>query len=466
MILGERRVVRVQRVSGNPGRTVYIKRRILCATDPVVVKAPGEDWIFSVSSRLFFATINPCSKRVAERMHGGVMRADPMLMIPGPTPVPQAILEVLARPPIGHRSNEFKPVLRDACEGLKWIFQTTRPVYLYAASGTGAMEAALINVLQPGDDILVLSCGVFSHRWAEIAKTLGYNVHLQEVPPGQPHHADDLVSFLKSPHGSRIKAVCMIHSETSTGVLNPVEVLARIVREHSDALVVVDTVTSLGAAPFYFDDWNVDIAVSGSQKGFMLPPGLSFLAASEKALKIHQQNPAPGYYFNFSAYEKKVSDGQTPYTPAVTLIRGLQKALELLREEGLQNVYARHRQNQAMAREAVRAMGLSLFVDNDAYASPAVTSVLPPEGITVDAVRSGMREQFGITIANGQKELMGKIFRIGHLGAVFPRDMLTTLSSLELILHQLGYNKSPLGTGVAAAQQQLLEQKELVHHHG
>ncbi len=384
------------------------------------------------------------------------MKADLKLMIPGPTPVPEEILEVLARPPIGHRSPEFKEVLKDVYSNLQWAFQTQRPVYLYTASGTGAMEAALVNVLNPGDEVLVLSCGVFSQRWAEIAKELGLQVHLQEAPAGQPHDVGKLETLLKSEQGKTIKAVCMIHNETSTGVINPVEELAKVIRENSDALVIVDTVTSLGATHFKMDEWGVDIAVSGSQKGFMLPPGLSFLAVSERALQAHQQCSNPGYYFNFTKYEKGIAGATTPYTPAVSLIRGLQKALEMMKAEGIDGTTQRHLRNRDMVRAAARAMALPLFVEAEAYASPSVTSIVPPEGLSVDAIRAGIKEQFNITIANGQKDLTGKIFRIGHLGAIFPRDILMTIASLEVVCHQLGYSKAPLGAGIAAAQEVMI----------
>lgn len=385
------------------------------------------------------------------------MKPDPLLMIPGPTPVPNAVLEALARPPIGHRSQAFKDILKDVTAGLQWIFQTTRPVFLYTASGTGAMEAALVNTLNPGDEIVVLACGVFSQRWAEIAKDLGLHAHVLSVPPGEANTPEALETFLK--RNGKVKAVCMIHNETSTGVINPVETLTQVVKAHSDALVIVDAVTSLGAAPFQFDAWGIDIAVSGSQKGFMLPPGLAFLAASEKAMAYHQQCKNPGYYFNFSKYEKNTAANQTPYTPAITLAQGLQKALELLQSEGLENIFARHRLNQRMVRAAAKAMGLTLFVPSDTIASPSVTSILPPEGVSVDAIRSALRERFNITIANGQKELAGKIFRIGHLGAIFPREVFTVLSALEAVCHQLGFAKAPLGSAVAAAQEEY-------SHHG
>ena len=391
------------------------------------------------------------------------MKPEVMLMIPGPTPVPQDVLEVLARPPIGHRSEAFKAVLKDVFLQLQWAFCTQQPVFLYSASGTGAMEAALVNTLNSGDAILVLACGVFSMRWAEIAKTLGYKVHLQEAPAGQGHDVHALEAFLKSQEGQAIKAVCLIHNETSTSVMNPVQHLAQVIQAHSNALIIVDTVTSLGATPFEFDNWGIDIAVSGSQKGFMLPPGLSFLAVSQKAMAAHQQTCAPGYYFNFNKQLKSLQAASTPYTPALGLIRGLQEALNLMQADGLEAIFERHALNRAMVRNAIRAMGLELFVADEAWASPSVTAILPPDGISVNAIRARMRETFNITLANGQKELEGKIFRIGHLGAIFPRDILTVIASLEAVLHQLGYQGASLGKGIAGAQAVLIGQKETIH---
>ncbi len=385
------------------------------------------------------------------------MKADQLLMIPGPTPVPATIMEAMARPAMGHRSGEFKAIMKEVYAGLKWVFQTEQPVFMYSASGTGAMEAALVNTVHPGEEILVLACGVFSMRWAEIAKELGIKVHLQSVPAGQANSAEELEQFLKSPEGQNVKAVCMIHSETSTGVLNPVEQFSQIIRAHSNALVVVDTVTGLGAAPFYFDKWGIDIAVSGSQKGFMIHPGLAFLAVSPKAMAVHQQCQNPGFYFNFSKNEKNIEPGQTPYTPAVSLARGLQEALRLMKEEGLDAIWQRHRLNQHMTRAAMRAMGLTLFVQDDAIASPSVTSIVPPSGVSVDDIRAGLRDHFSMTVANGQKDLMGKIFRIGHLGAVFPREVLTAVAATEAVMHKLGFNQAPLGAAVAAAQKEWIQ---------
>lgn len=384
------------------------------------------------------------------------MKPEPMLMIPGPTPVPQEVMVELSHHPVGHRSGEFKALLNAAEPRLQWLYQTKRPVYVYTSSGTGAMEAALINTLSPDDSILVLSCGVFSDRFGDIGKALGLTVHKQEVEHGQPNVTEDLEAFLKGPEGKAVKAVCMIHNETSTGVLNPIEEFARIIRQHSDALIIVDTITGLGAAPFKFDDWGIDIAVSGSQKGFMLPPGLAVIAVSERALSAHQKTQNPGYYFNFSAYEKQIVNGQTPWTPAVTLIRGLEKALELMESEGLDGLHKRHRENRRMVREAIKALGLEPLVSDDRYASFSVTSIKKPDDVTIDDLRAGLKNEFNLTFANGQKGLKGKIFRIGHLGAIYSRDVLTGISCLEVVLNRLGHTKAPLGTGIAAAQQALL----------
>ena len=325
------------------------------------------------------------------------------------------------------------------------------------------MEAALQNTLNPKEEILVLSCGVFSGRWADIAKSLGLTVHLQQVPDGQANNIEHLKAFLTSPEGENIQAVCLIHNETSTGVQNPLKELAKIIRDvKPDALIIVDTVTSLGAVPFEMDNWDIDVAVSGSQKGLMLPPGLAFIAISERALSRHKDCQNPGYYFNFSKYEKGVFDNQTPYTPAITLYQGLNVAMDLMQAEGLGSIYRRHEINTQMTRQAIQALNLPLMVVNDNFASRSVTAVRP---INLDAedFRKKLREQFNITVAGGQKDLKGRIFRVGHLGAIFPRDILTTLSCIEIILKQLNH-PFDLGAGIIAAQEVLLAtQKQVLH---
>jgi aspartate aminotransferase-like enzyme len=391
-----------------------------------------------------------------DRLMTTLMKPDTMLMIPGPTPVPEAVLAELSLPPIGHRSGAFKKVLEDVQPKLRWIFQTQREVFIYSASGTGAMEGAISNVLNAGEAMAVFACGVFSSRWADIAKTLEIDVRLCQVPDGQATTPEAVEAFLTSPEGQGVSAVCFIHNETSTGVLNPLKALCDVVKRLvPEALILVDTVTSLGATDFKMDAWGVDVAVSGSQKGFMLPPGLAFLVASERAMAKHKQVSRPGFYFNFAKYEKSQSDFQNPYTPALTLIRGLNVALDLMQQEGLDGIYRRHDINKTMTRSAIKALGLPLFVPDEAYASPSVTSVLPMPGTDAEKYRSLLREQFNITVAGGQKDLKGKIFRIGHLGAIFPRDVLTVISALEVCFVQAGAAIEP-GVGVAAAQKAYL----------
>ncbi len=390
------------------------------------------------------------------------MKKADLLMIPGPTPLPEPVREVLGRPAVGHRSAEFKDVLKRVFPALQWIFRSKNQVFLYTASGTGAMEAAMSNTLNAGDRVLALVNGVFSHRWAEIAKTLGLQVETLDVPAGEAHTPEMLREYLEAQKGAQYKAILLNHSETSTGVLSPIRELTQVVREtHPEALTIVDTITSLGATEFALDEWDVDVAVSGSQKGFMLPPGLSFLALSDRAWQAHQQCQHPGYYFNFTRYQKAQLENTTPYTPATPQILGLDIALKLMQEEGLENMIARHRQLSQMTRAGVQAMGLELLVKDPQNASPSVTSFLPPAGLTVDAIRAGLKKRFGIVIADGQKDLKGKIMRIGHLGHVSEREVLATLSALEAVLNELGYNV-PAGAGVAAAMR--INQKAVATH--
>ena len=374
------------------------------------------------------------------------MKKAELLMIPGPTPLPDAVRAALSAPAVGHRSAEFKEILKRVFSGLQWLFRSKNDVLLYTSSGTGAMEAALCNTLNPGDRILVLVNGVFSQRWADIAKTLGLAIETLNVPAGEtptPALLREALTQATEP----FRAVMMTHSETSTSVLSPLKELTQVVRELSpESLVIADTVTSLGAADFDFDGWDLDIAVSGSQKGFMLPPGLAFLTYSDRAWKAHQQCKNPGFYFNFTRYQKAQQEFTTPYTPATALILALDIALQMMREEGLENIVSRHQKLQRMTRAGLRGMGLDLFVPDDRLASPSVTAFVPPDGVTVDAIRAGLKKQFAIVIADGQKELKGKIARIGHLGYVSEREVLTVLSALEAVLLGLG---KPISAGKA-----------------
>ena len=376
------------------------------------------------------------------------------LMIPGPTPLPADVLAALALPPIGHRSPEFKAVLGNIFPRVKQIFKTQSDVLIYTSSGTGAVEAAMSNTLNAGDTVLVVSCGVFSARWGDMAKSLGLNVQTLSVPAGQVNTVESLADALKADTTKQIKAVSIIHSETSTGALNDVKAMLQVIREHG-ALSIVDTVTGLTAAPFAMDEWGADLAISGSQKGFMIPPGLAMLAVGPKAWEAHAKCQNPGFYFNFKRNKKAQDQDTTAYTPATPLFMALDVSLDRLLAEGVEGMNARHARLKAMVRAGVRAIGLQPLVANDADASPSVTSILPPEGISTEAIRKGLKKDFRVTIADGQADLKGKIVRIGHLGYVDERDVLMTLAALEMTLLKLGHT-CEAGAAVAAASHVVL----------
>ena len=367
------------------------------------------------------------------------MKDKQFLMIPGPTPVPETALLAMAKHPIGHRSAEFSSLLKEVFADLKWLFQTQEDVFIYASSGTGAMEAAIYNLVNPGDKVLSLVIGNFGERWAKIAEMKGAVVERITVDYGKAIDPAILKKKLDEDINKEIKFVTLTHNETSTGVTNDLQALNDVIQQHG-ALSIVDAITSLGAIPLEMDKWGIDIVVSGSQKGFMIPPGLAFLACSKKAFEVHKQCKNPSFYFNFTAYKKSASDDSTPYTPAVSLIAGLHETLKMMKEEGLDNIFLRHTRLAAGLRIAVRAMGLQLFVENNEIGSNAITSIIPPEGITVADIRKTLKNDFDMIVADGQNQLKGKIFRMGHLGFVSERDMIAAVGALEMTLVKLGYN--------------------------
>lgn len=364
------------------------------------------------------------------------MQDKTFLMIPGPTPVPESVLLSMAKHPVAHRSPEFSKILEDVGEDLKWIFQTKNDVYIFASSGTGAMEAALSNIVNPEDKVLSLVIGNFGARWGKIAESHGAIVEKIEVPYGEVINPEILKKRLAEDVKKEIKIVTMTHSETSTGVADDIKTLCAIVKEHG-ALTVVDGVTSIGAMEIKPDEWGIDVLISGSQKGFMIPPGLAFLTASDKAFAAHKNCKYPGFYFNWSAYKKSLAEGTTPFTPAVNLVFGLHTALKMLRAEGLENVLARHKSNTMLLRNSLKEMGLKLFVEDDNKASYAVTAVFPPENVSVGDIRKRLKEDYNIIIANGQNDLKDKIFRIGTLGFISERDILSVLAAIESTLNKL-----------------------------
>ncbi|AFZ45582.1 aminotransferase class V [Halothece sp. PCC 7418] len=383
------------------------------------------------------------------RYKGDAMENKDLLMIPGPTPVPENVLLAQAKHPIGHRSPDFSEIIAEINENLKWLHQTQQDVLTVTASGTGAMEAGIINFLSPGDRVIVASNGKFGERWAEITDAFGLQTERITAEWGDAVDPEVIREKLEADTSKEIKAVILTHSETSTGVLNDLETINRHVKNHGEALIMVDAVTSLGAVNIPIDEWGLDVVGSGSQKGYMVPPGLGFIAVSEKAWKAYETAKIPKFYFDLGAYRKSTAKNSTPFTPPINLMYGLQTALQMMRNEGLENIFARHERNTLATRAAMEALGLPLFAPNNA-ASRAVTAVAPTT-VEAEKVRSVMKKQFNIALAGGQNQLKGKIFRIGHLGFISERDVLTVVGSLEATLRELGHETMTPGAGVAAA---------------
>jgi aspartate aminotransferase-like enzyme len=364
-----------------------------------------------------------------------------MLMIPGPTPVPENVLLALAKHPMGHRSGEFIQIQADVTENLKWLYQTTNELLLLTASGTGTMEAGIINFFSPGDRVLVIHNGKFGERWVLVSKAFGLDVVEVTAPWGQPINPADVQAALTADTAKAIKGVIITHSETSTGVINDLETINKHVKAHG-ALIIVDAVTSMGATNVPIDDWGLDVVCSGSQKGFMVPPGMGFVAVSAKAWEAYKTAKIPKFYLDLGKYRK---DG-APFTPSVNLIFALQASLAMMKKEGLENIFARHHRHRDACRAAVKAMGLELYAP-DGHGSPAITAVATP---LAEEIRKVMKKKYDIVLAGGQDHLSGQVFRIGHLGFVCDRDILSALAALEGTLAELGTGKSN-GAGVAAA---------------
>lgn len=359
-----------------------------------------------------------------------------MLMIPGPTPVPERVLLAMAQHPIGHRSGDFSKIIAELNENLKWLHQTKNEVCTLCASGTGAMEAGIINFLSRGDRVLVGNNGKFGERWGKVAKAYGLDVEEITAEWGKGLNPDDFKAKLEADTEKNIKAVIITHSETSTGVLNDLETINKHVKAHGEALIIVDAVTSLGAVNVPMDEWGLDVVASGSQKGYMISPGMGFVAVSEKAWKAAETSDLPKFYLNLKAYKKANAENSSPFTPPVNLMYGLKASLQMMKEEGLENIFARHQRLTQITREGVKALGLPLLA-SDEDAALAITAVMPDRH-DAEAIRSTMKKRFDIILAGGQDHLKGKIFRIGHLGFVSERDVYTALASLKETISELG----------------------------
>jgi aspartate aminotransferase-like enzyme len=375
-----------------------------------------------------------------------------MLMIPGPTPVPESVLSALGRHPIGHRSADFSTIMAQVFTDLKWLHQTIHDVLVLTASGTGIMEAGIVNFLSPGDRVLVCCNGKFAERWADMCDAYGLDTVRINGPWGEALDPETVRVALEADTAKRIKAVVITHSETSTGVINDLGTLARHIKAHGTALSIVDAVTSLGAISVPMDEWGLDVVASASQKGYMMPPGLGFIAVSPKAWQAYETAKLPKFYLDLAKYRTEAVHHTTPFTPSINLIFGLQVALEMMKSEGSDAIFARHHRHKTAVRAAVRAVGLSLYAQDDAAASPAVTAVIT-QPVAAERLRSHLRKHFDIALAGGQDSLEGKIVRIGHLGFVSDRDILTAISALEASLTELGYASFAPGAGISAASQ-------------
>ena len=372
------------------------------------------------------------------------------LQIPGPTNVPDRVLRAIDQPTIDHRSAGFAALGGEVLEGLRAVFQTRGPVIVFPASGTGAWEAAIVNTLSPGDRVLMFETGHFAALWERMAKRFGIEV---ELVPGDWRRGADPAACeerLRADRDRRIKAVMVVHNETSTGVTSRISLIRKAVSAAGhEALLMVDTISSLGSIDYRHDEWGVDVTVAGSQKGLMLPPGLSFNAVSEKALAASRTNRLPRSYWDWDDMLKHNPAGFFPYTPATNLLYGLREALRMLREEGLANVFARHARHAEATRRAVRAWGLDIVCANPAEYSASLTAVLVPPGHEEQALRRVVLERFDMSLGAGLTKLQGKAFRIGHLGDLNDLTLAGTLAGVEMGLQLAGVPHSPGGVRAA-----------------
>ncbi len=367
------------------------------------------------------------------------------LLIPGPTPVPHAVMQAMSTEMFNHRGPRFAELIAELTASLKKVFQTEGRLYILTASGTGAMEAAIVNFLSPGDRVVSLINGSFGDRFAGIAATYGADVERLETAWGQPLDYSGLEAKLQGDKNSTIRAITVVHNESSTGMLNDLKEISRIRGDHP-ALLMVDTVSSMGAVDLPVDRMAIDVCFTGSQKALLLPPGLSFISVSERAWEVAARATMPKFYFDLHAAENLLQKGQTPFTPALPQFVALKKALQIYFDEGRENCYARHRRMAAAVRAAAKALGLELLVKDEHFASPTVTAIMIPPQVKGSGIQEVMRRRFRVEIAGGQGTLEGKIFRLGHLGAVDGLDLIVGVAALEISLQSLGY---PVKRGVA-----------------
>jgi serine---pyruvate transaminase len=372
------------------------------------------------------------------------------LITPGPTPIPPEVSSKEGLPVLHHRTTEFQQFFAEVVQGLKYVFQTKNDVVIMSSSGSGAMEASVTNLLSPGDTAIVATSGAFGDRWVKIIQAFGGKPVVIKAEWGYAIEPAEIEKALAANPGA--KAVFCQLTETSTGVVNDIQRFAQIVNK-TDAILVVDAISGLGGQDIQTDAWNVDVVVSGSQKGLMTAPGLAMASLSEKAWKAVANAKNPRFYFDFLKMRKSLPDNETPWTPPVTLIVSMAEALRQIKEEGLQNVLQRHTWLAEATRAGVKALGLEIFAKNPCN---VLTSVTVPAGVDGKKIIKKMRDDYGVSIAGGQVDLVGKIFRLAHMGYMDRFDVIIALSATEMILQELGYAVE-LGKGVGAAQRILLK---------
>ncbi|MDM8358775.1 pyridoxal-phosphate-dependent aminotransferase family protein [Pandoraea communis] len=385
------------------------------------------------------------------------------LQIPGPSPVPDRILRAMSYPTIDHRGPEFGALGRKVLADIKKIFKTEQPVVIYPASGTGAWEAALTNTLSPGDHVLMFETGHFSTLWKKMAENLGLKPEFIGLPGTdgwrrgvQP---DMIEARLRADTAHAIKAVCVVHNETSTGVTSDIAAVRRAIDAAGHpALLLVDTISGLGSADYRHDEWGVDVTVSGSQKGLMLPPGISFNAVSPKALEAGRSAKLPRAFWGWQEIIEANKNGYWPYTPNTNLLYGLSEALDMILEEGLDNVFARHQRLAEATRCAVRAWGLEIQCQDPAVYSPVLTGVVMPQGVNADEVRKRIYERFDMSLGQALGKIRGTMFRIGHLGDCNDLTLMATLAGCEMGLQISGVKLA--GSGVVAAMDSLAQAQD------
>ena len=387
------------------------------------------------------------------------------LQIPGPTPVPDRILRAMDMPVLDHRGPEFQQLGQRVLAGMKTIFKTNGPVFMYPASGTGAWEACLVNTLSPGDKVLMYETGHFATLWKDMADSIGLDAEF--IPSDWRSGADAgaIEARLRQDRDGAIKAVCVVHNETSTGATSRIDEVRRAIDAAGHpALLFVDTISSLASVDYRHDEWGVDVTVACSQKGLMLPPGLSFNAVSEKALRAAKTARLPKSYWSWAGMAGPNANGFFPYTPATNLLYGLATAIDMLHEEGLDRVFARHERHAEAVRRAVRAWGLEILCRDPKYYSPVLTAVLMPEGHNADRLRKIALDNFDLSLGTGLTKVAGKVFRIGHLGDTNDLTIMATLAGVEMALDLAQVPHRP--QGVAAAMAHLAAERRSAAQHG